>query len=658
VRGWLIASHEPEGLARLAKASRAIKGILYKVFIRGVMAAVKGKEHHNVVALREAKSKVLEFVKQGLDLQDAIARADRKPDVMKVWRQDAAFMKDLEKARTEGAKTLSLVTGDAKFKIGFEEFSKEFLDSPIFDHHRSWIDVLEGRDPSYIHESMVYEPASPKRLLINVPPEHAKSTVITVNYCVYRIAMDPNIKITIVSKTQERAKEYLYSIKQRLSHERWAKMQSVYGSAGGWKEDADTWKADRIYLSRDSTEKDPTVQALGVGGQITGARSNLIILDDVVTTSNAHEWEKQLLWLQRDVVTRLGDNGKLLIVGTRIAANDLYREIRNPDHWTGGKTPFTYMSMPAVLEYDDDPNKWVTLWPKSNIPWEGSEDNILPDENGLYPKWNGPALFRRRSEVSPAAWALVYQQQDVQEDSIFPPACVQGSVNRMRKRGPLKPGTPGHPAEAGHWYTIIGLDPAMAGNTAAVVMTVDRQTRKRYILDVENMQEPTPQKIQNLIESWVEKYRPQEIRIETNAHQKAYALDENLRTFLASSGVRFSSQFTGKNKWDTSFGVAAMSGLFGTMRSNTHQDDNLIEIPSQDGSEGIKALIQQLITWKPDTKGKTDCVMALWFCELRAREVIGSTRISQSHIPNKWATARQANTRYIVNVNDYEFGTE
>lgn len=620
------------------------------------MAAVKGKEHHNVVALREAKAKVLEFIKQGLSLDDSIARADRKPDVMKVWRQDAAFMTALEKARREGEKVLSAVTGDAKYKIGFEQFSAEFLDSPIFPHHRSWIDIIESREPSYIHSSMVYEPASPKRLLVNVPPEHAKSTVITVNYCVYRIAMDPNIKITIVSKTQERAKEYLYSIKQRLSHERWAKMQSVYGSAGGWKEDADTWKADRIYLSRDSTEKDPTVQALGVGGQITGARSNLIILDDVVTTSNAHEWEKQLLWLQRDVITRLGDNGKLLVVGTRIASNDLYREIRNPDHWTGGKTPFTYMAMPAVLEYDDDPEKWITLWPKSHLPWEGSDENILPDENGLYPKWNGPALFRRRSEVSPSAWALVYQQQDIQEDSIFPPACVQGSVNRMRKRGKLKPGTPGHPAEQGQWYTIMGLDPAMTGNTAAVIMTVDRQTRKRYVLDVENMQEPTPQKIQKLIEDWCEKYHPQELRIEINAHQKAYALDETLRTYLASAGVKFSSQFTGKNKWDTSFGVAAISGLFGTMRGNTFNHDNLIELPSQDGSEGIKALIQQLITWKPDTKGKTDCVMALWFCELRAREVINTQRITQSHIANKWATPRQEATRYMVNVNDYQFG--
>jgi hypothetical protein len=615
------------------------------------MSAKPGDEHYRVVALREAKEKVLGFVRQGLSVEDAVLKADRKIDVIKTWRKDEKFWKKLEAAKEEGEQTLSIVAGDAKYNISFEEFSKEFLDSPIFAHHRSWIDILEGREPSYLHDSMTYEKNSPKRLLLNVPPEHAKSTVITVNYCVYRIAMNPNIKITIVSKTQERAKEYLYSIKQRLSHERWAKMQAVYGSAGGWKADADTWKADRIYLARNSTEKDPTVQALGIGGQITGARADLIILDDVVTTSNAHEWEKHLLWLQRDVVTRLGDYGKLLVVGTRIAANDLYREIRQPEHWSSGKSPFTYLAMPAALEIGDKPEDWVTLWPKSNIPWEGADESVKPDADGLYPKWDGPALFRRRSEVSASAWALVYQQEDVQSDSIFPPLAVQGSINGMRKRGPIKPGTAGHPKDVSALYTIMGLDPAMSGNTAAVILSVDRLSRKRYILDVENMKDPTPQKIQKLIEDWVDKYRPHELRIETNAHQKAYALDENLRTFLASNGVRFSSQFTGKNKWDTSFGVAAMSGLFGTVRDNAHQDDNLIEIPSQEGSEGIKALIQQLITWTPDTRGKTDCVMALWFCELRAREVITNGRMNQQYVSNKWVTKKQLEQRTIVTLN-------
>jgi hypothetical protein len=172
------------------------------------------------------------------------------------------------------------------------------------------------------------------------------------------------------------------------------------------------------------------------------------------------------------------------------------------------------------------------------------------------------------------------------------------------------------------------------------------------------MSDPTPQKIQHLIQEWVEKYHPNELRIEINAHQKAYALDEDLRNYLASAGVKFSSQFTGKNKWDSNFGVAAMSDLFGSMRDGIHQDDNLMELPSQEGSEGIKALIQQLITWKPDTKGKTDCVMALWFCELRAKEVVSTGNIRQSYVSNKWATRRQANQRYIIDVNEYEFGNE
>ena len=154
-----------------------------------------------------------------------------------------------------------------------------------------------------------------------ISPEHAKSTVITVNYSTYRIALDPNVRIIVVSKTLVKAREFVYAIKQRLSHPRWLPLQNAYAPEGGWKQDADTWRTDTVYLggdARNSSEKDPTLQALGMGGQIYGARADLIILDDCITTANAHEWEKQINWLQKEVITRLGKNGKLLVVGTRI----------------------------------------------------------------------------------------------------------------------------------------------------------------------------------------------------------------------------------------------------------------------------------------------------------------------------------------------------
>jgi hypothetical protein len=406
-----------------------------------------------------------------------------------------------------------------------------------------------------------------------------------------------------------------------------------------------------IYLGtgRDSGEKDPTVQALGFGSQIYGARADLIILDDVVMNSNAHEWEKQIEWLQKEVITRLGRHGKLLIVGTRVAPVDLYKMIRDGSQWTGGKSPFTYCAMPAVLEFDEKPENWKTLWPKSNLQENEIDD---PDENGLYPKWDGPSLFKRRSEVAPSVWAMVYQQEDVVEDSIFSPTCVAGSVNGMRKRGPLKPGVPGHPKAVDGGYTIIGIDPAMQGATAAVVITYNRADGRIYVLDCVNMTEPTPAKIQNLIEEWVQKYKPQELRIETNAHQKYYALDNDLRNYLAAYGCQLNSHFTGKNKWDTGLGVASMAALFGNTRDGRFQDNNLIELPSNEGSEGLKALVQQLITWKPDTRNPTDCVMALWFAIIRARELMQQSSNVMQYQNNRWSTRFQRSQRGTINLDD------
>jgi hypothetical protein len=365
--------------------------------------------------------------------------------------------------------------------------------------------------------------------------------------------------------------------------------------------------------------------------------------------SNAHEWEKQIEWLQKEVITRLGRHGKLVIVGTRVSPIDLYKMIRSGDQWTGGKTPFTYCAMPAVLAFDDKPEDWQTLWPATDQQ-ENDLDDVL--ENGLYPKWDGPSLFKRRSEVAPSVWAMVYQQEDVESDSIFAPAAVAGCVNGMRKRGPLKPDTPGHPRRIEGTYTIIGLDPAMAGATAAVVVTYNKIDQRIYILDCINMTEPTPRKITTLLEEWIVKYKPQELRIEINAHQKAYVLDDVLNEYCQAHGVLLKPHYTSKNKWDSNFGVASMASLFGTVHDNRYQDNGLIELPSNEGSEGLKTLVQQLITWKPDTRNPTDTVMALWFAIIRIRELMQQSGIGVKYQSNRWATRSQRSERTSVNLDD------
>lgn len=617
------------------------------------MAARGGSEHHFTRAREEKKRNLVARVGSGLGVQEAAGLLDVKPEVLKKWlAEDARFARDLDRAKAEGSEAMLRALGPSGDKrIDFATFSKEFLGSEVFPHQQDWVDVLEGREPSWLHPSMVYEGGNPRRLLINVPPEHAKSTSITVNYSTYLIAMNPNIRIGIVSKTQTRASEFVYAIKQRLTEERWAKMQQVYGPAGGWKETADQWTQTRIYLKRDSDAKDPTVQALGIGQQLYGSRLDVIIVDDAVDTTNAHEAEKQMEWLQKMAITRVGKIGKLIIVGTRVSPLDFYKEIRNPDRWTGDKSPFTYFAMPAVLEFAAKPEDWVTLWPISDRPWEGEEDEAVPDENGYFSKWDGPTLHSRRAEVSPSTWAMVYQQQDIEDDAVFNPLLVSAATNRMRKPGPIKFGAAGHP-EDGNWVTLIGMDPAMTGKAGFVAYAVERTSGKRLVLNAFNMVEPSPQKIRALLEDWVQVYHPMELIVEINAHQKSYALDEDLNQWLSNFGVRLKPHFTGKNKWDTNYGVAGMATLLGTAREGKPNKDGLLELPDNT-NEHVKALTQQMITWKPDTKNATDVLMALWFCELRAKELVNLGRKKQTHVYNKWASRKNVEEQYAVSLNDY-----
>jgi hypothetical protein len=185
------------------------------------------------------------------------------------------FRELLDDARLSRDEVRSNKKSSEKFDVTFKRVSLSSIwGMKVFPHQENFISLLEKGEPAWLHDSMVYEPSSRNRVLINIPPEHAKSTTVTINYSTYRIALNPNIRIIIVSKTLYKAREFVYAIKQRLSHPRWQKLQAMYGPDGGWQEDADTWRTDTVYLgaeARDSSEKDPTIQALGMGGQIYGA---------------------------------------------------------------------------------------------------------------------------------------------------------------------------------------------------------------------------------------------------------------------------------------------------------------------------------------------------------------------------------------------------
>lgn len=602
----------------------------------------------------DTKQRLVNAIQNGYTVEEACRSVGKSMQTYDYYRRtDKEFKDKVDLIRTATNKSLS--TDSVEKQISFAEFRQKYLGSRTFPHQQNIVDLLDGDQPQFLHPSMLWEQGeNPDYVLVNMPPEHAKSMTISIDYVTYRVALNPNIRVKIVSKNMDLAKHFLGAIKQRLTHPNYSDLQVTYAPGVGFKSKSAVWREDQIFLGqelRDSNEADPTIQALGMGGHIYGTRADLMILDDTVTLSNAHEYEKQIRWIQQEVITRLGPGGKILILGTRVDAKDLYRELRNPERYQEGEPPWTYLAMPALLEPKDDPEDWVTLWPKSDEPWPGLKDQ-QPDEEGLYVRWDGPRLRRRRSAMDPRTWNMVYQQADVDEDSIFAPAAVKGSVDRMRMPGVLAPGGPGHPESTEGFYIVAGLDPAIVGYTAAVVMAVDRKGHKRWILDCAAMLGPSPAQIRELIQTWTTKYHPQEWMVERNAFQGYLTQDENLRSWLASQGVFLREHTTSKNKWDAGFGVAAMAPLFGTVQSDgKHHRDNLIHLPA-DRSEPVRMLIDQLITWSPTTKGKTDLVMALWFCEIRARELLQHSMGVKHYMNNGYLSRNEQSKRVVVNLDE------
>jgi hypothetical protein len=492
------------------------------------------------------------------------------------------------------------------------------------------------------------------RILINIPPNHAKSITITVDYVTWQVCRNPNFRILIVSQTQRLAADFLYAIKQRLTHPMYEDLQTAYAAGVGFKSKSASWQATRVTFGdelRESSEKDPNIEAVGIGGQIYGKRADMIIVDDAVTLSNANDFERQIKWLTQDVRSRLNPTGKLIIIGTRVASVDLYRELRQEDRYPGGLVPWTYLAMPALLTADENPDKWETLWPASDAPFDGQEESDK-NEEGLYPRWSGRNLYNERQAMDASTWALVYQQQDISDNSAFDPVCVRGSIDGLRKSGPLVAGHPGHPRELQGFSIICGLDPAMIGDTAAICYAIDRTTNKRFIVDAIKISRPSPADIRDLIFNWTSLYGPSEWIVERNAFQSFLTQDEGIRQHLSSRGVILREHHTGNNKWDAGFGVASMSTLFGTKQHDgKHHRDNLIHLPS-DQTENVKALIEQLITWTPTTKGKTDLVMALWFCEIRAREMLNYGKYASHHLKNPFLSRGELSKRVVVNIDE------
>lgn len=599
----------------------------------------------------DAQRKVLDRLMRGDKIEDAVKAVSRAPETYRSWlKTDPEFAAEVKRIRGHQGREADVGRPEVP---DFETFCREDLRQPLFVHQLRILDVLEGREPRDLHPAITFEPGDPSRAMVNIPTGHAKTVSFSINYSVWRIHQDPNVKIVIVSKSQGLAKDIVGAIKQRLASPLYEAMHLKYAPDGGWKDPDSSWTQTEIWVAgRSDGEKDPTVQALGMGGQIYGARADLIILDDAVTLSNVGAFESQLNWLNQEVDSRLPPTGgQMLILGTRVASVDLYSEIRKITD-EDDKQAYAYLAQPAVLDFGDGtPEDWTVLWPET-----------VDNEGNSIPMWTGPRLAKKKARYSVRSWSLTQMQSQIAEDAPFPPEVVELSLNRQRFRGSMVAGAPGHRTKGmDGLYVVAGYDPAAAGYSAFVVAGVDRVAQKIWVLDLLNKRDMSALSTQNTIKQLTEQYNIREWVIEVNAMNRYVSQDPEIVRFLQARGCRIRPHTTGTNKTDPDFGVLSMGPLFlagaekppdGPWRRNA--DKAMIDIPSpRNGFAASAELVSQLVTWVPKAprNQKTDLVMALWFAVIAARDAMGLTRGHvQPHLQNDWLSRRDGRQRRVIDL--------
>ncbi|HET6917051.1 MAG TPA: hypothetical protein VFH56_13245 [Acidimicrobiales bacterium] len=642
-----------------------------------------------------ARDRFVEHMENGMMIGPALDEVGYARKTYEGWRRKhPEFAARVDQARQLRSPDRSVVRGE---RMGFAEWRKKYLNTETYWHQLQWIDLLEGREPRDMHPAQTYEKGKRNRLIVNVPPFHAKTATLSMDYVTYRLCMDPSFRVLLISAGSELAKDFLFGIKQRLTDPAYVDLQLAYAPDGGWEATSESWTESRIVFNQALRsqggaafhEKDANVLALGMRSKVYGRRADLVIVDDGVDTTNVSEHAKQMRWLRQMVESRLEAGGKLLVIGTRVASVDLYSELMKPENYGNGIVPWTYFASPAILEEGKTPQQHVTLWPYAQVPWVRPEDAEMDEclcgekkcSDGLvvggkkmYARWDGVHLERGPRDANSATdWALIYQQKAVSENATFPEHAIQEATNAHRLCGRLEHGKLGHPLGGMHdKYVIGGLDPSIKGFAGMVVIAVDKESHKRYVLTAVNMRAPTGEELKNRMKELSEVYGIHEWRVEKTGLLQFFTQDLALRTWFQQRGIRFVEHTTGANKWDAGFGISSMAPLFGEYdkawdAAKAHDygwrtiTEPLIELPRHN-QEGMKALVHQLLIWTPDLDPKKvpcDLVMALWFANTGAREYLGVGRngnVISFGRRNKFQSPKAQKNRVKVSLADFQSG--
>jgi phage terminase large subunit-like protein len=187
------------------------------------------------------------------------------------------------------------------------------------EHQDNWLNKIEQliKDAKRTNEK--------RKLLLLAPRDHGKS-FLSICVTLRALCLNRDTKILWISASSAQAEKRVRLVKEYLSNERIVE-DFASQDLPPFITPKTKITATQLYLNRAKESVDPSVEAVGSGGKITGAHVDMIIMDDLEddkTTYSSGVREKQREWLKMTIEPMLSQGGFMLVVGTRKHFDDVY----------------------------------------------------------------------------------------------------------------------------------------------------------------------------------------------------------------------------------------------------------------------------------------------------------------------------------------------
>lgn len=261
-----------------------------------------------------------------------------------------------------------------------------------------------------------------KRLMILLPYQHGKSSIVTNRWPAYLLERNPATRVCIAAATADLATTFSRNIRNLVNARSVVELDESRQAVDQW-------------LTRDGGG----LKAVGVGGQIIGFPVDVMIIDDPVKSyeeANSKTVRESIWnWYSVDVYSRQQRDTPIILIMTHWHEDDLAGRLKAEDELeTDPQYKWTVVKLPAMYEGNDPPDYPVK---RGYIEVDGKlEGEALCEE--LHPL-RQLLNFRK---VMKQMFAAGYQQRPAPaEGDIWKKAwfCEDGDIDKPIKKKPKFP---------------------------------------------------------------------------------------------------------------------------------------------------------------------------------------------------------------------------